>query len=361
MYVPRLAHGWGLALETLLDGVAPRELALVGNASERWGERPYAPLLSTQAHSAFAPYAERVWHELIALEIRRGAPALARKMPRLQRVLGTFDRYIGLADALAREARAELWLYAIDDHTQLEYPRIARWRTAALRRATRVFALSPEMAEHLHGRYGVRDAEVLPPLTDVPAEPAPMPRGDTLRIVFVGNLADYQWPHLLAIAEAARARGGVELVAVVPEGRAIWLPGELPAPWRVVRGKHRDVARHVAEAHVGLILLQLSDRPEDGMQVAFPAKLTDYLAGGRPVLAVVTDRTCVARVIREEGIGWCVPATDRIAGAVEAIAGLPRTVLASMGAKAHAYARERVDTKTVGAAFRERLIGGRSA
>jgi glycosyltransferase involved in cell wall biosynthesis len=87
--------------------------------------------------------------------------------------------------------------------------------------------------------------------------------------------------------------------------------------------------------------------------LSVPSRLYNVMSAGRPVLAIADDDSEVARVVREEDIGWVVRPGDR-AGAVAAIrSALEDPVrLAAMGARARAAAERAYGRQTIVEAYR---------
>jgi glycosyltransferase involved in cell wall biosynthesis len=87
--------------------------------------------------------------------------------------------------------------------------------------------------------------------------------------------------------------------------------------------------------------------------VSVPSRMYNVMAAGRPILAVADESSELARVVREEGIGWVLPpgAPDNLADTILEARANPRR-LAEMGARARAAAEERYTLDRVTAAYR---------
>ena len=70
------------------------------------------------------------------------------------------------------------------------------------------------------------------------------------------------------------------------------------------RTSHRESLRRISRCD--FLLLALSDLPN--CQVIMHSKLPHYLLLGRPILAIVPERSAVADIIRETGSGYVIPA-----------------------------------------------------
>jgi hypothetical protein len=353
--LPPERFGWPLMIEKLLGPIPAAELLCVAPAAHPWGQRP-AAFLATREIAGLGSAAAMWWLDrMTELEATRAARRLARRAPGVRRVLATFDRYLLLGARLARALGAELWLYAIDDHTR-DHP--AAWRGEALARASRIYAISREMGERLVREHGVRAFHELPPLADVPPDPAPLPPDAPRRLVFLGNLEAYHERPFGWLARAAD-EVSVELTLVTSATRWERLAWRPPPPWRVVERPSRPVEDFVREAHAGVVLLTLDPEWGDSMTVAFPSKMREYLALGRPVVAVAPPASCTTRVLREHALGWAASSEVELREAVRQLDGMSPGDLAAHGARGHAFARAHLDAASVGRAWVEEFTAGR--
>lgn len=76
--------------------------------------------------------------------------------------------------------------------------------------------------------------------------------------------------------------------------------------------------------------------------VSVPSRMYNVLASGRPILAVADDDSELARVVREEGVGWVVaPRSGAEVARVIAAAASDPVLLSAMGTRARAAAEAR--------------------
>lgn len=158
---------------------------------------------------------------------------------------------------------------------------------AAMRRTTRVAAISEAMAEEYAARYGVQ-AIVLRHGVD-PTHRRPVARRPNddgfLTIGFSGSLyATKEWRALLAALGSVGWRiedRGVRVRALTPA-----MPGVLNGPghiewlgWRPTG----EAVRLLAESDVNYLPYWFDPSRREAVRLCFPTKLTSYLASGRPV------------------------------------------------------------------------------
>ena len=202
-------------------------------------------------------------------------------------------------------------------------------------RCAAVITVSDGIAERLRERHGLRTRPtVVRNVSDL--TPPPVPTGILRRRLGIGDA-----PVILHQGAPAPDRGGEELIqamAAVPHAHLAFL-GSSPFPG--FRDRLRELAvlagvasrvhflpsvplsellDWTADADVGVSMLQ--DTCENH-RLALPNKLFEYLVAGVPV--VVSDLPEVARLVREERVGWTVPPADAsgIANALrEALAGV---------------------------------------
>jgi colanic acid biosynthesis glycosyl transferase WcaI len=86
--------------------------------------------------------------------------------------------------------------------------------------------------------------------------------------------------------------------------------------------------------------------------VSVPSRMYNVMAAGKPIIAVADDDSELARVVREERIGWVLPA-DRPAGLTETILEARRQPrqLQEMGARARAAVEEKYTLGQVAQAY----------
>lgn len=123
------------------------------------------------------------------------------------------------------------------------------------------------------------------------------------------------WGARKAALERAVAEQGLRNVTLLP-----------PVP-------RAEVAIHMDAADLTVIAFQ------PGMAgVSVPSRMYDVMAAGKPILAVADEASELARVVREEGIGWVVPPGDSraLAAAIEHAVAAPRELRQEMGRRARA-------------------------
>ena len=241
--------------------------------------------------------------------------------------------------------------------------------TFVLRRAARVIAISPELAEEAR-RRGVAGERIGVLENWAPVEHFPIlsPEtrwadeiGLTERPLFVysGTLARKHDPSLLIdLAASVESLGGHLLVVTEGEGadylNTAMASGGGPRNVTVLPYQPFDRLPDVlASADVLVVILE----PEAG-RFSVPSKTLSYLCAGRPILLAVPQVNLAARIIAGEEAGLTVPPADEMAflDAAERIfsdAELARR----MAANARSYAERTFEVKSITAEF-NRIFSG---
>lgn len=188
----------------------------------------------------------------------------------------------------------------------------------ALRKARRVVVLGRCMREHLVSAYGVepKKVEVIPNWATVPVAPGPRRGGSRseFNVVYSGNLGQFQdFETILGAAELLRDHPAVRFHIVGGGARARWLEAEVGRRGLsnvTLRPFLPDAEFHwmLLHAHLGLVTLEPN---MEGLGV--PSKTYNLLAMGVPLLAILGERSEVARIIAEYGVGYRVDRGDRAA------------------------------------------------
>lgn len=180
------------------------------------------------------------------------------------------------------------------------------------------------------------------------AETAPF--RDNFTIMFAGNIGDSQdMPSVLDAADAVRDLERVRWL-IVGDGRASDALREA-----IIRRGLEDrvhlLGRHSTDrmpsffAGADALLVSLRAEPIFGMTI--PGKVQSYLAAGRPVLGMIDGEG--ARVIRESGGGFAVPAGDgsALSAAVRDLHNMDQAQRAAMGRQGRAYALAAFDREAL--------------
>ncbi|HLZ26949.1 MAG TPA: glycosyltransferase family 4 protein [Chloroflexota bacterium] len=210
------------------------------------------------------------------------------------------------------------------------FPDYPRWRdtlerrleAAALKNADRVVLVTDRMANAFRGQYDrslpAEHFAVVPNGFDRAQFPelAPGPPGDGFGVLHAGAL--YYGRSLSAVLEAAR-----RLVSTVPAfARKFSLtllgtldPGaraELERSGLADRIRYRGQLEHAStiQAMRAADVLLLVANTTPGAEATVPGKLFEYMAVGRPVLAIAPPDSSTADVLNQTGIGWLAPSGD---------------------------------------------------
>jgi hypothetical protein len=252
-------------------------------------------------------------------------------------------------------------VYAIDLHISAYWRsgdlfkrRLTAWRDEAFRQATRVFALSTEMAGWLRSIGVDRDIEILPPLFPVGAA-VPLPAGPPTflmsGVVYSVNAAPLRWLEHAVRDLAPQARLRLITPSSDEEIRAAGLNLER---WSRAKVSSRQVVEEVAGATWCVIGVD-SGASTDGERVAWPTKLREYLSVGRPVLCISRPEYAISKMSAANAWGVVAHGEAETRAAIARIAAEPTASLEARAGAAHRFALDNIDDATIGAAFRRDL------
>ena len=223
-------------------------------------------------------------------------------------------------------------------------------------RADLLVALSDDMAETVRrlasplGKLAVINNFMLEDFSCLgavrPVLSAP-PARDRIRLIFAGNLGQFQGLDLLidAMRLVEARRQDIELV-FMGEGKALpGLKARAEGLKTVIFERHRpfeQAQEEIAAADVGIVSLE----PEI-YRLAFPSKTLTYLGLGLPLLCIVESESQLARMVSDNSVGWVAGRSpDAIADAICAI-GDARAQLPAMRTRASAWFADYLDRPTV--------------
>lgn len=175
----------------------------------------------------------------------------------------------------------------------------------------------------------------------------PPPLREKVRLIFAGNLGQFQGLDLLveAMTLVEAARSDIELV-FMGEGKALaGLKAQTAGLGSVVFEPHRPfeaAQAEIAAADVGIVSL------EPGIyRLAFPSKTLTYLGLGLPLLCVVEPESQLARMVNDNGLGWVAPRDPAAIAAAICEIGEKRADLPAKRGKAAAWFASRLDRSAV--------------
>jgi colanic acid biosynthesis glycosyl transferase WcaI len=235
------------------------------------------------------------------------------------------------------------------------------------RRAARVVVLGRDMKELVaRRRGGDEDAVVVIPHWGDADEIAPAPRSenellqrlgleDGFVVQYSGNMGrPHALERVLEAAERLRNLRDVHFLFVGAGAKRRWLERE------VERSRLHSV--HLlpylprSELRVSLNACDVAVIPfVAGMSgVSVPSRMYNVLAAGKPIIAIADETSELARVVREEGVGWVLP-PDRSEALADTIleARAHPGRLEEMGARARAAVEQKYTLERVGRAYRE--------
>lgn len=230
------------------------------------------------------------------------------------------------------------------------------------RGATRLWAISPAMAEEWRQQYGVR-ANILWHSVDLEAfrrARAACPHANSngrLVVVNLGSIYGVNHEPLHNLLSAIRElRGGKALtdnirLRLYTAQPTEWLEqmGIMPEPWLEITQANPDqIPRVLANANVVFLPLAFDERWSTVVSTAFPTKLAEYLASGTPILVHAPAYATAATYVRQHECGLVVDTPDphALATALQRL-GTDTTLRARLSANAVSAAERHHDRRKV--------------
>jgi len=234
---------------------------------------------------------------------------------RIDRVMAVYPHRFSLLYGwwVARRLNVPLVLYMHDlcaEALTFRNP-IRRWLWTAidrmcLRSSWLIFVPTEEFADH-YRRRGLSQCAVLPhcmPRTVRRARSAH--QNGSLHLVYSGQVYEPHADAARAFISATRDLANVRVTYLSHPSGCGGLLGEVGARWV----GHDEAMAEIGAADVLVVLLGEGVGCRDEVMGCFPSKIIDYLATGRPILAVVPAGSFVDRFITQSGCGVVVRDQD---------------------------------------------------
>jgi glycosyltransferase involved in cell wall biosynthesis len=243
----------------------------------------------------------------------------------------------------------------------LSYKVLQKINRLVLRRAESIFSIGRDMREHLAHARGTGSSDGIEIITlwadcqeiyPTPRESNPLllELGLTNKFVvlYAGNMGHPQDVGTLAAAvERLESDDRIHFVFIGSGPKKIILDQLVARGLKnitVLPPRPRSAQNEFLNAcDVGIISLV------PGMLgLAVPSRTYNLMAAGKPILALVSDSSEVARVVREEGIGWVVElgAVEKVVQAIQAARDSGELLL-EMGARARQAAEAKYSPQTI--------------
>jgi glycosyltransferase involved in cell wall biosynthesis len=131
--------------------------------------------------------------------------------------------------------------------------------------------------------------------------------GEDLRLVYSGAIYEPHEDAARSFIEATRSLEKTNITYLAPPDACGGLLGSVGAKWVA----HSDTVNELENADVFVVLLGKNTPCPEETHGCFPSKIVEYLAYGRPILAVVPKGCFVDRLISASGCGITVTNHDR--------------------------------------------------
>jgi colanic acid biosynthesis glycosyl transferase WcaI len=242
------------------------------------------------------------------------------------------------------------------DHSSIAV-RIARAvNRAVLRRAAAIIVLGRDMRDRVETLTGVEHSSrvhIIPNWADVEtikagdrresAVAAELGIDDRFVVQYAGNISPLNDIETLVKAiDLLRDRREIHFLFAGSGARRAWLVREIERRHldntTVVNWPREEAADELRQA-ADVVLISLLP----GMWgISVPSRMYNALAAGKAIIAAVEEESEVARVVREDDVGWVVPPGDahRLAATIAQVAGQP-VETAAKGARARAVAESK--------------------
>lgn len=178
--------------------------------------------------------------------------------------------------------------------------------------ADRILITSQSFREYLHREFGIDDDRILyhPQYSAVDRMPPDSPHGDTVNLMFAGNVGSAQSiPTVLQAAKLLEDREALRW-HIVGDGSELEncrkLAGQLELKNVIFHGRISQDRMPEYFAMADALLLTLSADPFISMTL--PGKAQSYMAAAKPIIGAADGE--IPRTVAESGCGFCAPAED---------------------------------------------------
>ncbi len=219
-----------------------------------------------------------------------------------------------------------LYVYLFEIYAEAQTSRLHKLKARLLeerllKSAACVFVMSENLQEHLATKYGIK-AEVIPHPVEIP-QGGDAPQLETLdgpldnwreyRIVYTGMIYDAHIDSVLNLVHAVDCLGDAKMKLEIYTPRPLERLVELGVRGNHVtfdRLPHSSIASVQRDADILFLPLAFDSPYPELIKNAFPGKLPEYLAVGKPILVHAPGWAYISRYAREEGFGLVVDTLD---------------------------------------------------
>jgi glycosyltransferase involved in cell wall biosynthesis len=188
--------------------------------------------------------------------------------------------------------------------------------------ASTIFVMNAKYTDHYRKKGTLLPPSVDPLEVQLSLSPEnPIDENRELTFVFTGSVYEAQEDAILTFLQACRKTKHVRVVFATP-AKETYLSDRLRTLLREVNLgflPRKQCWRLQNSADVLFLPLSFSSSYPEEIKCAFPCKLLEYLAAGKPILALVPKDSFVEAFVREHHVGIVVTelSTERIADAIE--------------------------------------------
>ena len=215
-----------------------------------------------------------------------------------------------------------LYVYLFEIYAEAQTSRLHKLKARLLeerllKSAACVFVMSENLQEHLATKYGIK-AEVIPHPVEIP-QGGDAPQLETLdgpldnwreyRIVYTGMIYDAHLDSVLNLVHALDCLGDANIKLAIYTPRPLERLVELGVRGNHVtfdRLPHSSIASVQRNADILFLPLAFDSPYPELIKNAFPGKLPEYLAVGKPILVHAPACAYISQYARKEGFGLVV-------------------------------------------------------
>ncbi|MGI8964543.1 MAG: glycosyltransferase [Limisphaerales bacterium] len=249
---------------------------------------------------------------------------------RLFAFFGGYSRFLFVAGMVARWSRLPLDVYLVDDLVESAHQsgqpwmaRLARWaEPRLLKRASRIFVISPAYAEHLQSKYGIK-AEWLPiPFrsSTIEYQSYDSSKSDVRCIVFLGAVNILYVSALVELLEVIKEWNAQEnsfkiKLSIMTYNDPDFVKKQFGNSADVeifFRLSNEECRKKMKNSWFIFLPSSFDEAVRPMVRTSFPSKVAECLSIGRPLLVYGPTDSSLSRYFKENNLPLCVHSPDKL-------------------------------------------------